>query len=349
MALIAAGLAAITTSADAAIPNRWGFAHVNVLSGIPDPAHQAGSWPAGFNVTVTSGGVGQYFVRFPQIGVPLGGVAHVTAISQANIWCQVQRLGTALPDEIVVVQCYRYGGVPVATPFSIVFEESSGVAPVSQALGYVHWNGSAIGTTFNSSGAVNTVMPTGTGIWTVTLPGIGSAGLAGGIQVTASDASLPARCKVSAWAPIAAAQRIQVRCHNATNVPLNTGWYLTYQFRRALTGGVAPPQYFGYTFDNTPANPGPYVPAPPAINFNSVGSFNEIQSAAVGQRLVTFHLIGVLPDNVQVTAFGPGPEFCNLVSIWNTSGMEARVRNVACYNAGTRLDYASMVSYNSAV
>jgi hypothetical protein len=347
-ALIAGGLVAISTSADAAIPNKWGFAHVNLLNGIPDPAHQAGSWPAGFNVTVTNPAIGQFIVRFPQIGTPRG-IAHVTAISQTAVWCQVQRWGQSGTDEIVIVQCYRYGGLAVNSFFTVMFEESSGIAPVSQALGYVHWNGVGIGSTFNSAGGGNTVTPTGVGIWTVILPGIGSTGLAGGIQVTSVDPSVPARCKVSAWAPIAAAQRIQVRCHNGTNIPLDTGWNLTYQFQRSITGGAAPPRYFGYVFDNVPANPGPYTPVPPAVTYNSAGSFNDIQSAGVGQRMVTFHKIGVLQDHVQVTAFGPGPEFCNLVTIWNTSGMIARVRNVICYNAVNRVNYASMVSYTSAV
>ncbi|MFC6086756.1 hypothetical protein [Sphaerisporangium aureirubrum] len=346
MALVAAGLAATATGAGAAVPNKWGFALVNLFNGTPDPAHQAGSWPAGFNVTVTSSSVGRYTVKFPQIGTPRG-IVHVTAITQTAVWCQVQGWGPSGSDELVIVQCYHYGGAPVDSFFTILFEESSGTA--SPGLGYVHWNGSAIGSTFNSAGGVNAVAPTGVGTWTVILPGIGSTGPAGGIQVTAVDPLSPARCKVGAWAPLPGAQRIQVRCHNATNVPFDTGWNLTYQFKRSIIGGVTPPQYFGYTFDNTPANPGPYMPGPPDVTFNSVGSFNEIQTAGTGQRMVTFHKIGLLRDHVQVTAFGTGPEYCNLVAIWGTWGMEVTVRNVICYQAATRLDHASMVSYTSAV
>ncbi|GAA3006773.1 hypothetical protein [Streptosporangium longisporum] len=345
LAMLMTGLTAMATGARAAVPDRWGFALVNITSGIPDPSHQAGNWPAGFNVSVSPGGVGQTYVRFPQIASP-GGVVHVTAVSDNAHWCQAQKWAPTGPDMLVAVQCYRYGGAPVFTPFSIVFETSSGTLPAPQAFGYVHYNGAGITSQFNSAAGVNTVAG-GAGVWTVQLPGLGSSGFAGNLQVTAVNPAQPARCKVGAWAPSVNAQAVQVRCHNATNVPLNTGWTLSYQRERAITGGALPPGRFGYTFDNVPANPGPYAPVPPAVNYNSGGATNTVQSAGLGLRLVTFPIVGALQDHVQVTAYGPGPEYCNLQTVWTTSGGSAFVRNVACYNATTRVDRASMVSYTS--
>ncbi|GAA3821666.1 hypothetical protein GCM10022226_47440 [Sphaerisporangium flaviroseum] len=347
MALLAAGLGSVATSAQASVPDRWGFAFVDTTSGVPSLAHQAGSWPPGFTVQVSPGALGQTFVKFPQIA-SRSGVVHVTAVSQTADWCQVQKWWPEGTDEVVAVQCHHYGGMPVSTRFSIVFEESTGSLPAPEAFGYVHWDGGGIVTQFNSALAANSVVPTGVGVWTVGLPGLGSTGVAGNIQVTAVDSSVPARCKVSAWAPSPSGQRIQVRCHDATNVPLKTGWNLTYQRERAITGAAVPPKNFAYVFDNTPAAPGPYTPVPPEISYNSQGSFNEIQSAAPGQRLMTFHKVGVLEDDVQVTAFGPGPEFCNLVTLWATWGNEVIVRNVICYNGVTRVNQPSMVTYVSA-
>ncbi|MER6174255.1 hypothetical protein [Streptosporangium sp. NPDC001681] len=343
---VVAMLAAGVTTAQAAVPNRWGFAVVDVTSGIPNPGHQAGSWPGGFNVTVTPGGAGQTFVRFPQIAIG-GGVVHVTAISPNAYWCQAQTWGPSGVDLVVAVQCYRYGGAPVFTPYSIVFEQSTGTLPAPQAFGYVHYNGGAVATQFNSAGGVNTVAGGG-GVWTVTLPGLGSTGFAGNLQVTAVDPGQPARCKVGGWAPAVGAQTVQVRCHNATSAPLNTGWTLTYQRERAITGAAIPPKNFAYTFDNTPANPGPYAPVPPPVNYNSQTAVNTVQTSGTGQRMVLFPAVGVLQDHVQATAYGPGPEFCNLLTLWATSGGTAIVRNVVCYNAGTRLDYPSLVTYTSA-
>ncbi|MEU4832313.1 hypothetical protein [Streptosporangium sp. NPDC023615] len=345
LALLSVGLTAAATSAQASVPNRWGFALVNITSGVPDPAHQAGSWSAGFNVSVTPGGVGQTYVRFPQLAVN-GGVVHVTAISDTAYWCQAQKWAPSGADMVVAVQCYRYGGAPVFTPYSIVFEQSTGTLPAPQAFGYVHYNGAGITSQFNSAGAVNTVAG-GAGVWTVQLPGLGSSGYAGNLQVTSANPAQPARCKVGAWAPSAGTQAVQVRCHNATNAPLNSGWSLTYQRERAITGGALPPGRFGYTFDNTPANPGPYAPVPPAVNYNSASAVNTVQGAGLGLRLVTFPVVGALQDNVQATAYGPGPEYCNLQSVWNTFGGSVYVRNVVCYNAATRVDRPSMVSYTS--
>ncbi|GII83893.1 hypothetical protein Ssi03_18830 [Sphaerisporangium siamense] len=345
---LAAGLTAAGTSARAAVPDRWGFAVVDVQNGVPDLSHQAGSWAPGPTVTVTPGAVGQVYVKFPQIGIPSGGVVHVTAITQTGQWCQVQKYTASGPDEIVAVRCYKYGGTPQFTPFSIVFSQSTGLLPAPKAFGYLLWTGAAIGTQYNSAGGGNTVTPLSTGVWRVRLPGLGSAGQAGGFQATAVNPDKPARCKVSDWTPLAAEQVIIVRCHNATNVPADSGWTLTYQRERAITGAAVPPKNFGYIFDTTPANPGPYTPVPPAITYNSLGSFNEIQGAGTGLRLVTFHKVGVLQDDVQATAYGPGPEYCNLLAVWATFGNEALVRDVACYNGVTRVDRQSFVTYVSA-
>lgn len=344
--VLAAGLTGGTASAQRAVPNVWGFAYVNVPFGIPSPSHQAGSWPAASNVTVAPGVAGQVFVRFPTIGTP-GGVVHVTAVTPAAAWCQAQRWGQVAADEVVAVRCYRFGGVPAFTPFSITFEQSSGPLPAPRAFGYVHFNGVAVTSRYNSAGGFNTVAAGPPGVWTVTLPGLGSLGRAGNIQVTAVNPAQAARCKVSGWAALPGAQLVQVRCHNAGVLPLVTGWTLTYQRQRAVTGGLNPPRNFAYTFDTLPAVAGPYSPAPP-VNFNSQGGLNTIQGAGAGLRLVIFPQVGVLPDNVQVTAFGPGPEYCNLLTLWATFGGNAIVRDVACYSGLVRTSRPSMTTYTSA-
>ncbi|GAA3006778.1 hypothetical protein [Streptosporangium longisporum] len=345
LALFSTGLPAASASAQASVPDRWGFALVTATSGTPPAAYQAGSWPAGFTVGVTPGGVGQTHVRFPKIGID-GGVVHVTSVAPTASWCQAQRWVPSGGNMVVTVQCYRYGGTPAFTPYSIVFAQSSGTLPAPQAFGYVHHTGSFVANQFNSAGGTNVVSGGGVGVWTVRLPGLGSAGLAGNLQVTAVDATRPARCKVGAWTPSADAQLVQVRCHNATDVPLNTGWTLTYQRERAITGGALPPHKFGYTFDNLPYNSGPYVPVPAAVNHNGQGSVNGIQSAGVGMRLVTFGALGSPPDHIQVTAYGPGPEYCNLQGVWVSAG-STQVRNVACYSATTRMNRPSFVSHAS--
>ncbi|MER7131294.1 hypothetical protein [Streptosporangium saharense] len=334
------------TAAQAAVPDRWGFAFVDVFSGVPNLAHQAGSWSSASNVTVSAGATGQVKVVFPTIAAR-GGVAHVTAVSPNAEWCQLQSWGPSGADEVALVQCYKYGGAPVFTPFTIVYETSSGTLPAPQALGYIHYNGGGIVTQFNSAGGVNTVTPSGTGVWGVTLPGLGSAGPEGGLQVTAVDPQQPARCKVGSWGSATSAQSVKVICHDATNRPIRTGWTLTYQRQRAITGAAVPPRFFGYVLDTNPTAAGPYAPTPAGINFNTlVPGGNTVQNFVPG-RQVTFPKIGYLRDHVQATAFGPGPEYCNIYKLWVTPPNDAIVNGVKCYNAVTLTPERSFVSYTS--
>jgi hypothetical protein len=343
---------ALAGPAQAAVPDHWGFAYVDKPSvpGIPDPTHQAGSWPAPFKVHVTPGAVGQVFVRFPQIASK-GGVVHVTAVIARPAWCQAQKWGPSGTDEIATVRCFKPGGAPVFVPFVVMFTTSTkGPFPAGRAYGYVHFEpASGIVTQFNSVGAVNMVTPGPVGVWTVTMPGLGTPGPAGNVQVTAVNPAVAAKCEVDAWASSAARQVFQVRCFDGGSTPLKTGWNLTYQRRRAVTGNQ--PKLFAYTFDNKPLLAGPYAPAPPPVNFNSAGAVNTIQTAGAGLRLVNFPGVGVLPNTVLVSAFHTGPGFCNLNTLWATTAgaPQVIVRDVACYTAaGVLKSQPSLITYASA-
>ena len=345
------GLAlAVAGTAQAAVPNRWGFAYVDkpAVPGVPDVTRQAGSWPPGFVVHVKPGAIGQVFVRFPRIG-GRGGVVLVTAVTAAPVWCQAQKWARSGPNEIVAVRCYRAGGAPVFAPFTVAYSQSSpGPVPAGRRYGYVHYSPvHGVVARFNSAARVNTVTPAGPGAWQVRLPGLGSAGRAGNVQVTAVNAAGPAKCEVAGWTSTPGRQLITIRCFNKSTVPLNTGWALVYQRGRAVTG--TQPKHFGYTFDNKPFSPGPYAPVPPAVNFNSAAGINTIRSAGGGLRLVTLPGVAALPSTVLVTTVGSGGRFCNLLSRWATPPAGVIVRDIACYTAaGVAANTASLVSYTAA-
>src|SRR5947208_259356 len=228
--LVVGLLVALAGPAKSAVPDHWGFAYVSkpAVSGVPDLNHQAGSWPAPFKVHSTPGLVGQVVVVFPQIATK-GGVVHVTAVSAKPAWCQVQKWRPSGANEAAVVRCFKPGGAAVFVPFSITFAASSkGPFPAGRAYGYVHFEPTTgIVARFNSAGGSNQVVPSPVGVWKVTLPGLGSPGLSGNVQVTAVNPAKPAKCELNGWAPSAAGQTFQVRCFNAGTMPLNTGWTLT--------------------------------------------------------------------------------------------------------------------------
>src|SRR5258708_1002944 len=157
----AGGLIWASPAAQASVPDNWGFAYVNTPSGVPDPNHQAGSWPPGFVVHTTPGAPGQVFVRFPQIASPAG-VVHVTAVIDVAVWCQAEHWGPSGTDEIVAVRCFKPGGAPVSAPFVGTFSQSSAkkLAP-PLAYGYVHFEPGAGGivTHLHPAGPANTVTP----------------------------------------------------------------------------------------------------------------------------------------------------------------------------------------------
>ncbi|MEV4092086.1 class I SAM-dependent methyltransferase [Streptosporangium saharense] len=347
LAVLTGDLTIPAADAGTAVPNRWGFALVNTQNGVPTLARQAGSWTPGPVVTVLTPAGGPTYVRFPRLATT-GGVVHVTAVSPRPEWCQALRWGPSGADLLVTVRCHRYGGAPVTVPFTVLFEQSTGRLPAPKAFGYVHHDGTAVVSRFNSSGGANTVTAGPTGTWDVFLPGLGSARRAGGAQVTAVDPVRPARCKIATWTSTAAGQNIRVRCHDARDTPIGTGWTLTYQRERAITGTALPSRKFAYTFDNLPADAGPYSPSPARVNHNSHSAVNTLRSVGAGLRLVTFPQVGGLLDHVQVTAYGPGPEYCNLLTPWNTGALAVTVRDVACYNGLARTAQAFLVTYASA-
>jgi hypothetical protein len=351
--LMAGALIAATGVAQAAVPDQWGFAYVSQPSvpGVPALAHQAGSWPSPFVVHTTPGVVGQVAVIFPKIGSK-GGVVHVTAVTDERpIWCQVQKWRPAGVNELVVVRCFEATAgppVPIFSPFTVTYSKSSkGAFPPGRGYGYVHYQpGSGVVARFNSAGGTNTVTSGPVGSWTVVMPGLGSAARAGGVQVTAVNPSVPAKCELARWLSAPAGQAFLVRCFNGTTTPLKTAWTLTYQHGRAITG--TQPKHFAYTFDNMPLIIGTYAPVPPPVNFSSLGGVNTVSGAGGGLRLVRFPRVGSLPDNVLVTGFKVGPGFCNLITVWGTFGGNVIVRDVSCYTAAGKLkSQASLITYAS--
>ena len=338
-----AGAAAGT--AQAALPDAWGFALVQTPSGAAVAGHWAESVPSPPPVA-SPGSPGQEIVRFAGIGIK-GGVVHATAVTDQFAWCQAQKWGPSGSTETVVVQCYLKGGVPAFVPFTVTFSASSGaVAGAGLLYAYVHDTNASVAASYNSTGAVNTVTTLSPGEWLVRLPGPGPAAQTGGVQVTAANPAKPAICDVASWAWTPSEQDVRVRCYDPLGAPQPSGWSLTYQNGRAITG--AAPKLHAYTLNNQPLVAGPYAPAPPGINFSSAGGVNTVTRAGLAQSLVRFPLVGLKPDTVLVTAMDPGAKVCNLNTVWATSGGSAVVRDVNCYLPSGAMDPTqSLVSYDT--
>ncbi|WP_327674535.1 hypothetical protein [Kitasatospora sp. NBC_00458] len=318
--------------AAAAVPDRWGFAFLDnptpPLGYVPDTTRQWGSWPSPATnpVKVDQTGVGSYLVHFPLIASS-GGIAHATAVGRTGNWCQIKGWGPAGTGQDVAVACYKPGGAPANTLFTVLYTTSSGTpAPPGGGYGYLYSNSTgSVLTQYNSTGAVNTSSwgGSGSGIWKAWLPGLGSSSYDGNIEVTAVDAAQGARCKVADWAPSATGQTVVVACFNAANAPYDTRWTLSYSLKRAVHGPAFPPNRFGYLWFNGGL--------PPGGNFNSTGPANTLAGSV--PYTVTLPNVGVPSDTAHVTAFGPGPDWCGLALPWNRTSGTVSLYTI-CFNGG---------------
>ncbi len=360
VAVIAAGFGVATgagTPAAAATPDGYGFAYLDTPVPpfnpyFPDPAHRFTT--SGGAPSIVRIAVGQYSVFFP--GIAAGqGVAHVTAVNDAPVWCQVVTYGPTGMGERVDIRCFRFPGALEDSRFSVLFSTSTAPPAAPGSYAYLRATaGGAVANSYNSAGALNLIgHVAGSGAYTVHLNALGSPLIqAGDLQVTAVSVG-PAHCKVFRWAPGPAGQVVTVLCFNGVGALADSGFTLSYQRRRAISGAVAPPFRFGYILDSPTQIP------PTETNFNSALGFdmNTAFAAGLGLRFITFPAVGQLRDHVQVTAFGPSPGvvpaslsgFCGLLTLWNTAGGNAFVRDVICFNGltGARLTQESLVSYTS--
>ena len=327
------GLAVATAGTAQAAPQAWAYALVlkPAVAGPVAANHWKESTPSPTPSSVP-GAVGQVTVKFPSIGFFKQGVVHATAVIDELAWCQAQTWRPLGGAELVTVRCYRKGGIPTFVPFTVMFTSSSGTLPGGLQYAYVHDATTGVVASYNSTGMPNTVSVLSTGVWRVTLRGAGPATHSGGIQVTAVDPKNPAICDVGGqtWTP--AKQVIIVRCYNAAGKPQKTGWNLSYQRGRAITG--AKPKLFAYTLNTMPTVPGPYAPLPPAVNVNTTGAVNTIRGGS-GVSLVTLPRVGILPNTVLVTAASSLARVCNLNTVWATvpppGPRLVTVRDVVCY------------------
>ena len=335
VAMVSLVATSTTGRAQAAVPDRFGYVLWNGGAVIG-----SGTTPAA--TTVTTIGVGRYLVVFPGQAAA-GGVAHVTAIADVAHWCQLNSFGPSGADEQVFISCYKAGGGPDVAGFSAIFSSSSGPASALGRYGYVYSQpGGAIISQYNSAALPNTVTHSGTGVWKVNFAGLATPGpVDGSLQATAVNPQIPARCKVANWSS-GGSQTAMVLCFNAGGGVLDTQFTLSYQYQRSLYGAVAPPKYFGYLWNTPPVGP-------PSTNFNfATGGMNTIGAAGLGLSIVQFQSLARLPDNIDVTAFGSGSEFCGLNTPWTHTATDTIVRDVNCFDTtGAAINTGFLISDNT--
>lgn len=352
--LLFIGLVAISGATAQATPtgDGWGFALVGNLdlppypcTAQPDLALQAVS--SGLNATACTIGFARYRVTFPRVA-SAAGVAHVTAVSNFDQWCQVAGIGTSGPDQFVDVQCYQPGGVASPAPFSVMFAtRSPGSHNMTDLYAYVRSDAlGQIVSSFNGPGGTNSVVkgPAVRGQYRVTLTGLNSGGFPDGhFQVTAESASDSRRCKVANWAePASGVQVATVHCFDHNNTPADSQFNLTFQSKQKIYGAYGPPLTGNFGYDWVPDT---IFPA----NFNSKDLVNSVTSPSRGQAILSLPRVGVGRIHAQATAYGPSPDHCTLQPGMRLDRDTAIVATNCFDGKGSLVDSRLFLTYTSDV
>jgi hypothetical protein len=169
----------------------------------------------------------------------------------------------------------------------------------------------------NSTGATNTIVRESTGVYVVTMPGIG--GEEGNVQVTAYGSSGTQRCKVGGWWPDGTALKIRVHCFTTGGSASDSQYTAHYQ---AQTSNQSYKQAWVWADDTTGAT---FFTPNLSWQWNSTGANNTVSRTATGRYTVTFPGQTLSAGNIQVTAYGSSSAYCKVV------GWSGTVADVACY------------------
>ncbi|WP_238016379.1 hypothetical protein KZZ52_58020 [Dactylosporangium sp. AC04546] len=346
-AMAAAVLLIPAAPASAAAPDRWGFAYVKdptTVAWTPlPPAYQYGSWMT-FAPGLQADGIkiatGRFLVRFPQIGTGSRGIPHVTAVSADGRFCEAVRWYATGADQIVDVQCFKPGGAPIDSQFTVLWTVSSGTA-VPGAYASVQANAlGGIVQQYNSTGSANSVTASPPGYYQVRFKGVGAAGLlSGNLQVTAVQPNAqPRRCKVARWTFSGTDVIALVACFNpATGALMDSEFTASFHRERSVYAAAYPPRYFGYVASWAP---------PGQTNFNSIYGFG---ANGIGGPVVKYPDLHQKQTHAQVTAYGDTSGYCGLKDLWIDAGGTAVVTAACFTNAGAPVDLPYLSTFSSSV
>jgi len=234
--------------------------------------------------------------------------------------------------QIVDVQCFKPGGAPADTPFTVLWTVSSGVLPAGQgsyASAQVVSNG--LNQAYNSTGLGVGLGVGGVGIYQLRFSGVGLAGvMSGNVQVTAQQPNAqPRRCKILRWGVSGTDVFVYVTCHNPiTGAPMYSDFTISYHRERSVYASFGPPKFFGYIATPFPGTPTNYS-YPLGVGANGWGG-----GIPSGTYTVKFPALHEKATTAHVTAISDGPSYCTIQDLWLKAGSDA-VLPVNCFdNAG---------------
>jgi hypothetical protein len=280
---------------------------------------------------------GQYLVLFTGVGAS-GGVALATALGTSARDCHPLWRAGVNGAEMVYVFCYDGSGAPADSRFVASYLNTP--LPNGHDLAYlrddqpstVSYDPTAA---YNSNGGTNHIDRTGTGQYTVALPGLG--GLDGNVEIAAlanllMPGTSPGICRSNGWGTVSADQVAYVSCRNPAGVLTDLPFSLTFGDRLGLRGNSTGKAAYFWADLPTSAS---YLPDS-TYRWSSSGQGPRVTRSGAGHY--TVHLTGINGHggSAEVTAYSRGTTRCQVSSI-STSGATQLV-GVLCRASGTSVD-----------
>ena len=258
------------------------------------------------------------------------GNAFATALSPLPRECLASAWDVLDTEVTVDVICFRLGGQLVDTKFSVNFIEYSSF---TGSVGYAWADEPTItdytpllSYQYNSAGFDITVHKLGTGVWDVTMPGLGSSH--GNVQVNMGSPHIRASCRFVHWSAEGGGSDliVRVRCSNLTGGAADVEYQVTWGLRTGLKAPGASKIAYVLAVEPSTAS---YTPIPAYRYSNPAGAIH-VTRTGLGRYVV--RLDGMpLGGSAEVTAIGAPDKRCNLTGI-RKSGLPQRI-GVACFRA----------------
>ncbi len=289
--------------------------------------------------------VGLYVVHFTGLTSP-GGTVQVAPAGSIDAICTVESWIVVAGGIDATVACFGNTGTPRDTVFAATF-----AAPQSSVFPYAHvWAdnanasvgvpyGPASSYSFNSAGGANMVTHTGTGSYSVLLPGLYGGDL-GNVKVTAY-ATTAIICNPTSLGPDGNQRlTITVQCATSAGTATDAQFTLTWTTQNLL--GVSRPSAHIAVF--TAGLPGGTV-----STYNSTGGTNTVTETSVGVFNVRFGGLANSNGNVAAQDFaglaGTGATGNCTVASWATDSTDI-LADVRCFDtSGTPANPIVLVAF----
>jgi hypothetical protein len=277
------------------------------------PEHGFSFNSSGGGIHIHRSGTGKYSVTFFGLGqVALQGTVDVTAEGLQPAACHVVNWGQdgTGANLVVNVDCFTVTGLRLNAPFMAAFTSGGSGTGTTD---FVWANQPATGSytpdlsyQFNSSGGTNTIKHLGAGRYRVHMPGPDKAD--GSVKVTAYGPNANF-CQVVQWVNVTAGQNVFVDCFNASGVPVNNRFTMTFTAFDSFLGDGA--SHSGYLWANDPTS-ATYTPDS-SYQFDTVGSLATVTKLPPNpgewETLYPNEADGAQGDQ-QATAYGSTPAHC---------------------------------------